>query len=204
MLLNSSVQVFHQFGFQWKCVPLEELFTQNNFTVFYHETKHPFLMRHLSALSKITQMSDIAFVTFHFHSASLPFFPIHLICRCFFPITLLRSMDLYYFQGSHFLPPVRKLRQGNVFTPVCQSFCSRGVSWSLSRGSLSRGVSVQGRSLSRGSLSGGGTSVQGVSVGGGSVCGESLSQGVSVQRGLCAGGGLCPGGSLSQKPPPVR
>ena len=25
-----------------------------------------------------------------------------------------------------FLPPVMKLRQGSVFTPVCQSFCSRG------------------------------------------------------------------------------
>ena len=27
-----------------------------------------------------------------------------------------------------FLPPATKLRQGNVFTPVCQSFCSLGVS----------------------------------------------------------------------------
>ena len=25
-----------------------------------------------------------------------------------------------------YLPPATKLRQGNVFTPVCQSFCSRG------------------------------------------------------------------------------
>ena len=64
MLVNSSVQVFYQFGFQ--CVALEELFAQNNFTVFYHKTKHPLLNATLSALSKITQMSDIAFVTFHF------------------------------------------------------------------------------------------------------------------------------------------
>ena len=27
---------------------------------------------------------------------------------------------------SLLLPPATKLRQGNVFTPVCQSFCSRG------------------------------------------------------------------------------
>ena len=26
------------------------------------------------------------------------------------------------------LPPSTKLRQGNIFTPVCQSFCSQGVS----------------------------------------------------------------------------
>ena len=42
MLVNSSVQVFYQFGFQ--CVAVEELFAQNNFTVFYHKTKHLFLM----------------------------------------------------------------------------------------------------------------------------------------------------------------
>ena len=52
------------------------------------------------------------------------------------------------------LPPVTKLRQGNVFTPVCDSV-HRGVSvlacttghmtrGSLFRGSLSWGVSVQG------------------------------------------------------------
>ena len=27
---------------------------------------------------------------------------------------------------SVFLPPATKLRQGNVFTPICQSFCSQG------------------------------------------------------------------------------
>ena len=90
---------------------------------------------------------------------------------------------------------IKKLRQGNVFTPVCDSV-HKGVSVqggvsvggvsvrrSLSRGSLSRRVSVQGsRSLSR-SLS------RGVSV---------PVQGVSVQGGLCTcPGGLCPGGSLS-------
>ena len=52
------------------------------------------------------------------------------------------------------LPPATKLREGNVFTPVCHSV----QGGSLSRGSLSRGVSVEGSlrggSLSRGSVSG--------------------------------------------------
>ena len=95
-----------------------------------------------------------------------------------------------------FITAATKLWEGNVFTPVCQSFCSRG-GWgegevsvptcttghitrrgSLSRGGFCLGVSVQG-SLSRG-----------VSVWGIYVQGRSLSSGVSVQ------GGLYPGGSL--------
>ena len=32
------------------------------------------------------------------------------------------------FSRWKFLPPATKLRQVNVFTPVCQSFCSQGVS----------------------------------------------------------------------------
>ena len=51
------------------------------------------------------------------------------------------------------LPPATKLRDGNVFTPVCHSV----QGGSLSRGSLSRGVSVEG-------VSERGVSVQGVCV----------------------------------------
>ena len=113
------------------------------------------------------------------------------------------------------LQPATKLRQGNVFTPVCNSV-HRGVSvpacttGHITRGSLSRGTSVQG-SLSRGSLSreslGGlclgvsvqevsvqGVSIQGVSVQGsfsrGSLSVGSLSRGVSVQW-ISVQGGLC-------------
>ena len=97
------------------------------------------------------------------------------------------------------LPPETKLRQGNVFTPVCDSV-HRGVSVPacttdhMTRG-LCPGVSVQG-SLSRmGSLSSPGwVSVQ-------SKVG-SLSRGVSVQgfsvQGCLCPGGLCPGGTLSR------
>ena len=77
-----------------------------------------------------------------------------------------------------------RLREGNVFTPVCDSvhweggLCIEGISvqvvsvWgSRSKGSLCLGVSVQGQSLSRRSRSKGslclGVSVQGVSVQGG-------------------------------------
>ena len=70
------------------------------------------------------------------------------------------------FSKFPFLPPETKLWEGNVFTPVCQSFCSWGSLCpslqlrSHDRGSLSRGVSVQwglcpGGYLSRGSLSSG-------------------------------------------------
>ena len=80
------------------------------------------------------------------------------------------------------LLPAMKLRQGNVFTPLCDSVHRGG---SLPRGSLCPGgVSVQGRSLSSGSLSGGFLS-------GGLCPGESLSRGGSLYR----------GGSLSGRPP---
>ena len=86
-------------------------------------------------------------------------------------------------------------RQGNVFTPVCDSvhrvgcLCQWGClcPWevSLSGGSLSRGVSVLGFLFEEVSVQGG-----------------SLYRWVSVQGGLCPGGflsrggGLCPGESL--------
>ena len=57
-----------------------------------------------------------------------------------------------------------KLREGNVFTPVCHSVHS--------------GVSVQGGLCPEGSLPGG------------SLSGRSLSMGVSVQGGPCPGGPL--------------
>ena len=79
------------------------------------------------------------------------------------------------------------LRQGNAFTPVCDSVHGGGGRFfvptctigHMTRGSLSRGVSVWG-SLSGGSLS------SGVSV-----------QGVSIQKGVSVHRGLCPAGSLS-------
>ena len=37
-------------------------------------------------------------------------------------------------EGQHNYRPLTKLRKGNVFTPVCQSFCSQGVSASVHAG----------------------------------------------------------------------
>ena len=54
----------------------------------------------------------------------------------------------------------RSLAQGNVFTSVCQSFCSRGVEVSV-RGSLCPGGVCPGVSVQVGSLSRGVVSVQG-------------------------------------------
>ena len=38
----------------------------------------------------------------------------------------MRQVGVYYLQQIGLQPSVTKLRQGNVFTCVCQSFCSRG------------------------------------------------------------------------------
>ena len=99
-----------------------------------------------------------------------------------------------------FLPPVTKLRQGNVFTPVCDSvrggvLCP-GVGFCVQRGVSVRGVSVQRVSvqevsLSRMSLSGGGASVQG----------EVLGLGGSLSRGCLCPEGLCPGGVSVRETP---
>ena len=103
---------------------------------------------------------------------------------------------------SHYYRPQTKLREGNVFIPVCDSvhrgdLCPRGISvcGSLSGESMSSMVSVKGDLCPWGSLSRG-CLFQ-------SVCPGSLyPSGVSVQRGLCLGdslqGGLSPGGSLSR------
>ena len=85
---------------------------------------------------------------------------------------------------NNFYPPSTKLRQGNVFTPVCDSV-HRGVSVQgdlfSKEGSLSKGVSVQGALCPGGLCLGGGGLSRGVSV-----------WGISVQGGLCQGG-LCQG-----------
>ena len=114
-----------------------------------------------------------------------------------------------------------KLREGNVFTPVCDSvrgggsvkggLCPGGVSGGLCQGVSVRGVSVRGvsvrgvyvqwglslgGSLSRGSLSSGSLSWGE----GGGFCPGSSVWGLCPEGGLCPGvsveGGLCPEGSL--------
>ena len=113
--------------------------------------------------------------------------------------------------GTYYRPQT-KLREGNVFTPVCDSV-HRGVS--VQGVSLSRGVSLQwGVSVCRGSLSGGeflsrglcpggfcprGLSPEGVSVqGGGHLSRGVFSRGVFVQRASLSGDVSVWGGSLSR------
>ena len=98
-----------------------------------------------------------------------------------------------------FLPPATKLRQGNVFTSVCQEFCPQGgLCPSMYHRSHDWGLSVWGE----GSLFGGGLCLEGLCVwgicpGGGYVWGVSLHkvfvQGVSVQ-----------GVSVRAIPPPTK
>ena len=110
-----------------------------------------------------------------------------------------------------FLPPATKLREGNSFTPVCDSVhrgvsvqggvSAQGGSLSKGEGSLSKGegsLSKGEGSLSKGDLCPGALCPRGVSVQGGGVS----VQGVSVQGGSLFRGqrGLCPGGSLSGRP----
>ena len=83
-------------------------------------------------------------------------------------------VKLMYELSKRKIITIRKLREGNVFTPVCHSVHRRGL---CPGGSLSRGLSVQ-----RGFLS------KGLSVKGG-LCPE----GVSVQRGVSVQGDLCQG-----------
>ena len=97
------------------------------------------------------------------------------------------------------LPPVTKLRECNVFTPVCDSvhrggLCLGGL---CPGGSLSRGISVQG-GLCGGSLSRE-VSVQRVSVPRVSVQGEgSLSRGSLSRGSLSRGRSVCLGRYLSR------
>ena len=95
------------------------------------------------------------------------------------------------------LLPATKLRQGNDFTPVCDSVPSMHHRSHDKGGLYLRGGLCPEGSLSRGSLSIGGICPEGVSVQGVSVQGVSVQRG-SLYRGLCPGGlcpgGLCPGG----------
>ena len=89
------------------------------------------------------------------------------------------------------LPPATKLRQGNIFTSVCQEFCpqgSGGLCPSMHHRSHDWGVS-------------GGVSVQRGLCPGGLCPGGSLSKGVSVWGVSVQGGDLCPVGSLLGRPP---
>ena len=98
-------------------------------------------------------------------------------------MSLFAQIDNFETNRQEFLPSATILRQGNVFTPVCDSVHKGGgISVpACATGHITRGVSVQ-----RGSLS------WGVSVWGGSLSGRfllgDLSRGVSVH---------CPRGSLS-------
>ena len=93
------------------------------------------------------------------------------------------------------LPPATKLRQGNVFTPVCHSIHRGGLCPSMHHeGHHDQGVSVQGglclgRSLSWGFLSRGSLS--------GGLCTGGLCVGGSLPGGLCTWGSLF-GVSLSR------
>ena len=93
---------------------------------------------------------------------------------------------------KNFYRPQTKLREDNVFTPLCHS---------VQRGQVSVPACTTGH-MTWGSLSSGGVFVQW-----GSLSRGTLSRWVSVQGGLCPGGslsgglcpgGLCPGGSLSR------
>ena len=93
--------------------------------------------------------------------------------------------------ASLLLPPAKEvLGQGNVFTPVCQSFCLQGGSRSLSSG-----VSVWVFSV-RWALSRGGLCPVGF-LSGCSLSGELCPEGVSVQGDLCPAGVSVQRGSLS-------
>ena len=101
------------------------------------------------------------------------------------------------------LAPATKLRQGNDFTPVCQSFCSwgRGVSvpacttGHMTKGSLSRGVCVQGVCVQGNLCPGGSLSIRSLSRGPLSRVGVYV-QGESLSRGSLSRGGLCHGDPL--------
>ena len=126
---------------------------------------------------------------------------------------------------SHFsfYRPQTKLRKGNVFTPVCQLFCSRGeVSASVHAGippwagtpPLGRHPPVQTATAADGTHPTGMHSCSDfffVRTGGGvSVCHFlSVSGPMFLSGGLCLwshvpSGGVCPGGSLSGRPPRQR
>ena len=92
-------------------------------------------------------------------------------------------------EATNWYRPQTKLRQGNVFTPVCDSVHRVGG------GTMSRGVSVRGCLCPEGLCPAGSLSWE-----------VSLSRGVSVlgvsfQRESLSWGCLCPGRPLSRRPP---
>ena len=116
---------------------------------------------------KVTQYQDHIKVIYKY-------FVMHVLRVCVFEK---RNSFLFLI----FLPPATKLRQGYVFTPVCQSFCSRGFS-------VPAGVSVQGGLCPGGLCPGGSLSRRG-----------SLSRGVTIEGGLCLGGFVQKEGFLSRR-----
>ena len=70
---------------------------------------------------------------------------------CVWKLSFTESFQLVSVENVNYvlLPPATKLRQGNVFTPVCDSVhggvsVPAGTTDHITGGSLSRGVSVQG------------------------------------------------------------
>ena len=96
-----------------------------------------------------------------------------------------------------FLPPATKLRQGNVFTSVCQEFCPRGGGGGMVGGMHGRGacmavggacMAVGGHAWQWGGIHGsGGHAWQ---WGGACMAGE----GACVAVGVCMAGGVCGSG----------
>ena len=107
-----------------------------------------------------------------------------LSVNCTFP-------SKYQILGS--LPPATKLRQGNVFTPVCDSVHWNSLSQHAPQVTWPGGL-CPGRSLSRDGLCPGGPCLGGLCAGG-TLCRRSLSRGVSVW------GVSVQGWSLSGRPP---
>ena len=108
---------------------------------------------------------------------------------CYWPRGKVRSVshnDMFFFSVLS-LPPATKLREGYVFTCVCDSVRGGGgISVpACTTGHMTRGVSVWGVSVWGFLVSVQGVSVSGVSLSGGSLSGGSLSEGFSVQRGVC-------------------
>ena len=96
---------------------------------------------------------------------------------------LVSYFSCIYFSLFPFYRPQTKLRKGDGFTPVCQSFCSqRGHAWQgacVARGIRGRGVCVVGAAC-----------VVGGHVWQGGMCGR----GACVAGGMCGRGACMPGG----------
>ena len=109
---------------------------------------------------------------------------------------LMFARRIVQFSYAWYLPSATKCRQGNVFTPVCDSVHREGLCPSIHHRSHDQGGLCPGVSLSEGLCPGGlclgglcsEGSLSGGSLSRGSLSRESLSGGVSVRgRGLCYG-----------------